>query len=129
MKDSISNIFVVHSDASENKSLVESPRCSEAKDQPAADLNCHAARDSQYQSACDLKFQSASEAAYPTPSDNRYPCSSDTKYQSVYVISDQKDECIIATEVRMFSIRLKYHTKSKLPSVIVLQHCFLLSAS
>uniref|UniRef100_A0A3Q2PAN5 Delta-like protein n=1 Tax=Fundulus heteroclitus TaxID=8078 RepID=A0A3Q2PAN5_FUNHE len=25
---------------------------------------------------------------------------SDTKYQSVYVISDQKDECIIATEVR-----------------------------
>uniref|UniRef100_A0A8C9XLL4 Delta-like protein n=1 Tax=Sander lucioperca TaxID=283035 RepID=A0A8C9XLL4_SANLU len=27
------------------------------------------------------------------------PCTNDTKYQSVYVMSDQKDECIIATEV------------------------------
>nr|DBA26911.1 TPA: hypothetical protein GDO54_011108 [Pyxicephalus adspersus] len=31
--------------------------------------------------------------------DSNYPSSKDTKYQSVYVISDEKDECIIATEV------------------------------
>lgn len=28
-----------------------------------------------------------------------YPTSKDTKYQSVYVISEEKDECVIATEV------------------------------
>lgn len=28
-----------------------------------------------------------------------YSTSKDTKYQSVYVISEEKDECIIATEV------------------------------
>ncbi|CAH2251104.1 delta 1 [Pelobates cultripes] len=31
--------------------------------------------------------------------DSVYSTSKDTKYQSVYVISDEKDECIIATEV------------------------------
>ncbi|KAM5163712.1 delta-like protein 1 [Mantella aurantiaca] len=31
--------------------------------------------------------------------DSNYSSSKDTKYQSVYVISDEKDECIIATEV------------------------------
>ncbi|XP_038150538.1 delta-like protein D [Cyprinodon tularosa] len=77
--------------ASETKPVAESPGCSEAKDLSCTDLNCPTARDSQYHSTCDLKFQSSSEAVYPTPSD--------TKYQSVYVISDQKDECIIATEV------------------------------
>uniref|UniRef100_A0A672H1K5 Delta-like protein n=1 Tax=Salarias fasciatus TaxID=181472 RepID=A0A672H1K5_SALFA len=34
-----------------------------------------------------------------SPSDSRYQCATDTKYHSVYVMSDQKDECIIATEV------------------------------
>lgn len=28
-----------------------------------------------------------------------YSTSKDTKYQSVYVISEDKDECVIATEV------------------------------
>ncbi|KAM6977890.1 delta-like protein D [Aplochiton taeniatus] len=37
----------------------------------------------------------ASELKHPEES----PCCSDSKYQSVYVISDQKDECLIATEV------------------------------
>uniref|UniRef100_A0A3Q0RFS7 Delta-like protein n=1 Tax=Amphilophus citrinellus TaxID=61819 RepID=A0A3Q0RFS7_AMPCI len=40
-----------------------------------------------------------SDVEYSGPSDSRYQCTTDTKYQSVYVISDQKDECIIATEV------------------------------
>lgn len=31
--------------------------------------------------------------------DSVYSTSKDTKYQSVYVISEEKDECIIATEV------------------------------
>uniref|UniRef100_A0A8C7Y1S7 Delta-like protein n=1 Tax=Oryzias sinensis TaxID=183150 RepID=A0A8C7Y1S7_9TELE len=31
--------------------------------------------------------------------DSQYSCLPDTKYQSVYVMSDQKDECVIATEV------------------------------
>ena len=29
-----------------------------------------------------------------------YSASKDTKYQSVYVISEEQDECVIATEVR-----------------------------
>lgn len=28
-----------------------------------------------------------------------YPAARDTKYQSVYVISEEKDECVVATEV------------------------------
>uniref|UniRef100_A0A3P9BYH1 Delta-like protein n=1 Tax=Maylandia zebra TaxID=106582 RepID=A0A3P9BYH1_9CICH len=55
--------------------------------------------DLKYQSTSDVKFQSTSDVEYNDPSDSRYQCTSDTKYQSVYVISDQKDECIIATEV------------------------------
>uniref|UniRef100_A0A3Q1BMT9 Delta-like protein n=1 Tax=Amphiprion ocellaris TaxID=80972 RepID=A0A3Q1BMT9_AMPOC len=56
--------------------------------------------DLKYQSTGDIKFQSSSDVEYNSPSDSRYQCTTDTKYQSVYVISDQKDECIIATEVR-----------------------------
>uniref|UniRef100_A0A3Q1I0E7 Delta-like protein n=1 Tax=Acanthochromis polyacanthus TaxID=80966 RepID=A0A3Q1I0E7_9TELE len=74
--------------------------CSEAKYQSSTDLNCHAASDLKYQSTGDVKFQSSSDVEYNSPSDSRYQCTTDTKYQSVYVISDQKDECIIATEVR-----------------------------
>lgn len=73
------------------KKVEESPSCSEAKYQSSSDLNCHA--------ASDLKYQPASEAGYQCSSDSRYQSTADTKYQSVYVISDQKDECIIATEV------------------------------
>uniref|UniRef100_A0A8C7Y1D4 Delta-like protein n=1 Tax=Oryzias sinensis TaxID=183150 RepID=A0A8C7Y1D4_9TELE len=40
------------------------------------------------------KTQNSSDA-----SENQYSCLPDTKYQSVYVMSDQKDECVIATEV------------------------------
>lgn len=39
-----------------------------------------------------------------------YSTSKDTKYQSVYVISEEKDECIIATEVCALSNRLKRQT-------------------
>uniref|UniRef100_A0A7N5ZZW1 Delta-like protein n=1 Tax=Anabas testudineus TaxID=64144 RepID=A0A7N5ZZW1_ANATE len=39
------------------------------------------------------------DAEYQCSSESRYQSTTDTKYQSVYVISDQKDECIIATEV------------------------------
>uniref|UniRef100_A0A669DPK4 Delta-like protein n=1 Tax=Oreochromis niloticus TaxID=8128 RepID=A0A669DPK4_ORENI len=88
-----------NSDASEKKPVDESPSCSEAKYQSSTDLNCHAASDLKYQSTSDVKFQSTSDVEYSGPSDSRYQCTSDTKYQSVYVISDQKDECIIATEV------------------------------
>lgn len=81
--ESILNLFVFFfiSDASEK--VEESPSCSEAK----------------YQSSSDVKYQSTSDVEYHSPSDSRYPCTTDTKYQSVYVMSDQKDECIIATEV------------------------------
>uniref|UniRef100_A0AAY4E6R3 Delta-like protein n=1 Tax=Denticeps clupeoides TaxID=299321 RepID=A0AAY4E6R3_9TELE len=53
----------------------------------------------------------------------------DTKYQSVYVISDQKDECIIATEVSFTSSPSKknlgpVYTKQKLKlSPLVLFRC------
>ncbi|OWK63159.1 Delta-like protein 1 [Lonchura striata] len=39
--------------------------------------------------------------------DSVYSTSKDTKYQSVYVISEEKDECIIATEVRRVGIAEK----------------------
>lgn len=71
--------------------MEESPSCSEAKYPSSCDLNNHA--------ASDLKYHSASDADYHSPSSSQYQCSPDTKYQSVYVMSDQKDECIIATEV------------------------------
>uniref|UniRef100_A0A3Q2Y2B4 Delta-like protein n=1 Tax=Hippocampus comes TaxID=109280 RepID=A0A3Q2Y2B4_HIPCM len=58
----------------------------------------------------DLKSQSSSDVKYPSSCDveyhcsasgeSKYQCATDTKYQSVYVMSDQKDECLIATEVR-----------------------------
>lgn len=106
VKDSLSEslsfcalFFLTHSDASEKKPVADSPSCSEAKYQSSTDLNCHAASELKYQSTADVKYQSASDAEYSGPSDSRYQCTTDTKYQSVYVISDQKDECIIATEV------------------------------
>ncbi|KAJ4947363.1 hypothetical protein JOQ06_009399 [Pogonophryne albipinna] len=94
------------SSASENNQVEESPSCSEAKYQSSSELNNHAASELKYQSCsdikyrstCDVKYQSSSDVDYHNPSDNRYQCTNDTKYQSVYVMSDQKDECIIATE-------------------------------
>lgn len=82
-----------HSDASEKHQAEELPSCSEAKYQSSSELNYHA--------SSDLKCQSTSDAEQNCPSDSRYQGTTDTKYQSVYVISDQKDECIIATEVRI----------------------------
>ncbi|XP_068597166.1 delta-like protein D [Brachionichthys hirsutus] len=67
------------SEASEKDSQ-DLPSCSEAKYQSSCDLNC--------QTTSDLKCQSTSDSE----------CCSDTKYQSVYIMSDQKDECVIATE-------------------------------
>uniref|UniRef100_G3PUJ9 Delta-like protein n=1 Tax=Gasterosteus aculeatus aculeatus TaxID=481459 RepID=G3PUJ9_GASAC len=63
------------------------------------ELNYHAASDLKYQSSSDVKYQSTSEVEYHSSSDSRYQCTNGTKYQSVYVMSEQKDECIIATEV------------------------------
>lgn len=91
----------------------ESPSCSEAKYQSSSELNNHAASELKYQSCsdikyrstCDVKYQSSSDVDYHNLSDNRYQCTNDTKYQSVYVMSDQKDECIIATEVRTHTKR------------------------
>uniref|UniRef100_A0A3Q3GWS1 Delta-like protein n=1 Tax=Kryptolebias marmoratus TaxID=37003 RepID=A0A3Q3GWS1_KRYMA len=52
---------------------------------------------------CEVLDESNTEEGFRkrqnSPSESQYPCTTDTKYQSVYVISDQKDECIIATEV------------------------------
>uniref|UniRef100_A0A3Q3LR30 Delta-like protein n=1 Tax=Labrus bergylta TaxID=56723 RepID=A0A3Q3LR30_9LABR len=64
------------------------------------DLNNHAASDLKYTSTSDIKYQPTSDVDYHSPNDSRHHCTTDTKYQSVYVMSDQKDECIIATEVR-----------------------------
>lgn len=98
---SLSQCFsLCHSDASEKKQVEESPSCSEAKYQSSSELNYHA--------ASDFKYQSASDAEYHCPSDSRYQCTSDTKYQSIYVISDQKDECIIATEVSTQNLGFAY---------------------
>uniref|UniRef100_A0A3Q3IT52 Delta-like protein n=1 Tax=Monopterus albus TaxID=43700 RepID=A0A3Q3IT52_MONAL len=44
---------------------------------------------------CEMLDESDSEESYR----KRRNSTTDTKYQSVYVMSDQKDECIIATEV------------------------------
>lgn len=44
-------------------------------------------------------FPSSGEAAERKRPDSVYSTSKDTKYQSVYVISEEKDECVIATEV------------------------------
>lgn len=99
--------FLSQSEVSENKLEEELPSCSDAKYQSSSELNYHGACDSKYQSTSDIKYQSTSDVKcqstadveYHCNSDSVYPCSPDTKYQSVYVISDQKDECIIATEV------------------------------
>lgn len=104
------------SDASEKDQVQEAPCCSEAKYLSSYDLNCHAASDLKFQSTSDIKHQSTSDIKHQSTSDVKYQstsdveCSnpsdscfqgtSDTIYQSVYVMSDQKDECIIATEVR-----------------------------
>ncbi|TNN56280.1 Delta-like protein D [Liparis tanakae] len=87
------------SDASEMKRVDESPSCSEAKYQSSSELNYRAAGDLKYQSTSDVKYQSTSEAEYHGSGDSRHHCANATKYQSVYVMSDKKDECIIATEV------------------------------
>ncbi|XP_051235513.1 delta-like protein D [Dicentrarchus labrax] len=97
----------LNSDASENKPVEDSPSCSEAKYQSSSELNYQGATDFKYQSSSDIKYQSTSDVKYQStsdveyhnPTDSRYQCTTDTKYQSVYVMSDQKDECIIATEV------------------------------
>uniref|UniRef100_A0A8C7Y3T7 Delta-like protein n=1 Tax=Oryzias sinensis TaxID=183150 RepID=A0A8C7Y3T7_9TELE len=83
------------SDASE-KQLTESTGCNEERYQSSTDLGCHSASDLKYHSANDNKFQSDNDES---PDDSQYSCLPDTKYQSVYVMSDQKDECVIATEV------------------------------
>lgn len=44
-------------------------------------------------------FPSSGEAPERKRPDSVYAASKDTKYQSVYVISEEKDECVIATEV------------------------------
>lgn len=94
-----------NSDASEKKQ--ELAGCSEAKYSSSCDLNCQARSDLKHQSACDVTYQSTSDSKCQSscdaecngPSDSKYQCTTDTIYQSVYVMSDQKDECIIATEV------------------------------
>lgn len=105
-KHSISDCLysLSHSNASEKKQVEESPSCSEAKYQSSSELNFHAASDLKCQSTSDVKYQSTSDVEYHSPSDSQYQCTTDTKYQSVYVMSDQKDECIIATEVRTHNI-------------------------
>uniref|UniRef100_A0A665UC67 Delta-like protein n=1 Tax=Echeneis naucrates TaxID=173247 RepID=A0A665UC67_ECHNA len=92
-----------NSDASEKKQVEEPASCSEAKYQSSSDLNYHASND--------YKYQATSESEYQCPSDSRYQCTPDTKYQSVYVISDQKDECIIATEVSTQKKLIYLHQK------------------
>ncbi|KAF6731134.1 Delta-like protein D [Oryzias melastigma] len=84
-----------NSNASE-KQLTESTGCSEERYQSSTDLGCHSASDLKYHSTNDVKFQSGNDES---PDDSQYSCLPDTKYQSVYVMSDQKDECVIATEV------------------------------
>ncbi|KAJ0002194.1 hypothetical protein NQD34_001990 [Periophthalmus magnuspinnatus] len=78
-----------YSNASEEKKMDdELPSCSDSKYTSSCDLNGHASlSDSRNQSTSDMK----------SCSDADYQC--DSRYQSVYVLSDQKDECIIATEV------------------------------
>lgn len=80
-----------YSDATEKKLVEESPTCSEAKYSSSCDLNGPTPSDSKYQSTSDMKHQPCGDA--------EFQCSGDSRYQSVYVLSDQKDECIIATEV------------------------------
>lgn len=51
-------------------------------------------------------FATHSDPSEKRRPDSNYSSSKDTKYQSVYVISDEKDECIIATEVSiLFRLR------------------------
>ncbi|XP_030896409.1 delta-like protein 1 isoform X2 [Leptonychotes weddellii] len=74
-------------------------------DAAAAVRDPHSKRDTKCQaqgsageekSAPTLRGGEASERKRP---DSVYSTSKDTKYQSVYVISEEKDECVIATEV------------------------------
>lgn len=44
-------------------------------------------------------FPFSGEASERKRPDSVYSTSKDTKYQSVFVISEEKDECVIATEV------------------------------
>lgn len=101
------HFFFSHSDASEKYEVEEAPCCSEAKYLSSYDLNCQAASDPKCQSTSDIRFQtgsddkcqSTSDVECSNTTDSQYQGTSDTIYQSVYVMSDQKDECIIATEV------------------------------
>lgn len=82
-----------YSNAAEKK-MANSPSCSDSKYTSSCDLNCQASPcDDQLTS--DDKCQSTSDTN--SCCEAEYQC--DGRYQSVYVLSDQKDECIIATEV------------------------------
>ncbi|CAL8380037.1 unnamed protein product [Arctogadus glacialis] len=70
---------------------------SEVSDEKQSEESRPCCSDAHYQSADDDECQSTSDSKYHC--DSQYQCSAGTKYQSVYVMSDQKDECIIATEV------------------------------
>ncbi|KAK2489213.1 hypothetical protein MC885_012569 [Smutsia gigantea] len=78
-------------------------------DAPSRDL--HGKRDAKRQpqgpvgeekGAPALRSGEASDRKRP---DSVYSPSKDTKYQSVYVISEEKDECVIATEVSAHGVR------------------------
>ena len=82
--------------------LVFSLVSSEVSDEKQSEESQPCCSDAHYQSAVDDdECQSTSDSKYHC--DSQYQCSTGTKYQSIYVMSDQKDECIIATEVRSTS--------------------------
>lgn len=66
--------------------------CSDAE----CSSSCDPSRDLGRRSACDVTLHSAGDVECPG---EKHQCGADTIYQSVYVMSDQKDECVIATEV------------------------------
>ncbi|XP_035007372.1 delta-like protein D isoform X1 [Hippoglossus stenolepis] len=80
---------------------VKYPSTSDVKYPSTSDVKYQSTTDVKYPASSDVMYPSTSDAEYHCPSDSRYQCTTDTKYQSVYVMSDQKDECIIATEVRI----------------------------
>ncbi|KAF3832511.1 hypothetical protein F7725_026176 [Dissostichus mawsoni] len=122
------------SSASEMNQVEESPSCSEAKYQSSSELNNHAASDLKYQSCsdikyrstCDVKYQSSSDVDYHNPSDNRYQCTNDTKYQSVYVMSDQKDECMIPDQFPVVGPHTALSSRAQLVSGRFYSCCLLL---
>uniref|UniRef100_A0A8C6V546 Delta-like protein n=1 Tax=Neogobius melanostomus TaxID=47308 RepID=A0A8C6V546_9GOBI len=92
-------ICLLSSCASEKKMVESPPSCSDSKYTSSCDLNCPTSPCDD-QSTSDAKYQSASDMK--SCCDAEYQC--DSRYQSVYVLSDQKDECIIATEVSLKQI-------------------------